>query len=73
MSTAELKFNLHSLIDGINDSKTLKTIYTLLSKEVDPSSNEAEKIESIKRGLAQIKKGQTLKHKEVKKIYQKWL
>ena len=31
MSTAELKSTLHKLIDTIQDSKTLKAIYTLLS------------------------------------------
>jgi hypothetical protein len=73
MSTAELKYSLHSLIDKINDSKTLSALYTLLSKNIEASDNDSEKVKSIKRGLLQIKKGQTVSHKEAKKIYQKWL
>ncbi len=72
MSTTELKYSLHSLIDKINDSKTLNAIHTLLSKNIE-TQNDSEKVESIKRGLSQINKGQTVSHKEVKKVYQKWL
>ena len=74
MSTVELKYSLHSLIDNISDSKTLNAIYTLLSKTFDVSAdNEKAKIASVKKGISQIAKGQTVNHKEVKKIYQKWL
>ena len=38
MTSAELKSNLHKLIDTINDSKTLSAIYGFIS-----SKNEGEK------------------------------
>jgi predicted transcriptional regulator len=32
MSSAELKYNLHQLIDGITDNSVLQAVYALLSK-----------------------------------------
>ncbi len=63
MSTAQIKYQLHTLIDTINDSKTLNAIYSL-SKRSSPNSVDIldEKVSSIKRDLSQIEKGQTIKH-----------
>jgi len=38
MSTAELKSNLHLLIDKITDSSKLQAIYTLLNESDDSST-----------------------------------
>ena len=70
MSTAELKSNLHKLIDGINDSQTLKAIYTLLSKkdttDVDfwDELSDEQKAE-IEEAIAQADRGELIPHKEV--------
>lgn len=77
MSTAEIKSSLHQLIDEVQDSKMLKAIYTLLSKnkvvEVDfwDELSDAQKA-SVERGLAQADKGEFKSHKEVMKKYKKW-
>ena len=42
MSTAELKSNLHTLIDKVQDSKTLTLIYKLVSSSFKTKSNSAD-------------------------------
>lgn len=70
MSTAELKSNLYKLIDAIEDSRTLKAIYTLLSKkettEVDwwDELSDEQKAD-IEEGLKDIEEGCTIPHEEV--------
>ena len=70
MSTSELKSHLYKLIDGINDSQTLKAIYTLLSKkdatDVDfwdelPDEQKTE----IEESIAQADRGELIPHEEV--------
>ena len=68
MSTTELKYNLFKAIDSINDSKTLKKIYALISKNNkkdfwDTLSKEEKK--SIEVGLAQADREELISHKEV--------
>jgi predicted transcriptional regulator len=72
MSTTQMKSRLIALISTVNDNKALKDIYELLTSRIKVSTEDA-KIDSIKRGLSQIQNGNTLPHKEAKKIYQKWL
>lgn len=60
MSTIELRSNLHSLIDQINDDTVLQAHLTLLSREVAQQSgdfwNELSPTQqaSIDRGLADL-------------------
>ena len=72
MSAAELKLNLHNLIDSIQDSKTLQAIYTLLSKQTPTEADWCDTISdeekrAIETGVAQLKKGQGIPHKIVRK------
>lgn len=78
MGTVELKSNLHQLIDGIQDSKALKVIYTLLSKlntkdvywwDELTSEQKAE----IEEFIAEADRGELIPHEEVMKKYKKWL
>lgn len=70
MSTAELKSNLYKLIDSINDSKTLQSIYTLISNkgvsEVDfwDELSDEQKAE-IEESIAQADRGEVIPHEEV--------
>lgn len=70
MSTAELKSNLYKLIDSINDSKTLQSIYTLISNkgvsEVDfwDELSDEQKAE-IEEAIAQADRGELIPHEEV--------
>ena len=72
MSTAELKYTLHNLIDVINDSKTLNAIYALISKKKKKDLDwwntiSAEEKKAIETGLKQLKDGKGIPHKEVRK------
>jgi predicted transcriptional regulator len=77
MNTVELKSDLHSLIDRVEDTTILNAIRAILSKEVKeedfwddlPLSVQ----ESVKRGMEQAKRGETKPHSEVMKRYENWL
>jgi predicted transcriptional regulator len=71
MSTTELKSTLHTLIDSINDSKTLNAIYTLLSnktKSVDfwDELSDEQKTE-IEESIAEADRGELIPHEQVMK------
>ena len=75
MSTIELKSSLHNLIDTINDSKTLKAIYTLLKKNSAASKtnqldwdslSDAEK-KAIDKAIKQADNGELIPHDQVMK------
>ncbi len=72
MGTAELKSNLRRLIDKVDDSKTLKIAYLVLSKNAEDREdwwNSLSKIEktSIEEGLKDIDKGNVFSHSNVMK------
>ncbi len=77
MSTADLKLNLHQLIDGVSDNSVLEAVYNLLSKATSnpedwyDSLSENEKV-SLEGGLEDLKNGRTLSHEDaMKRISQK--
>lgn len=77
MNVLNLKSDIHSLIDKINDINVLNAIKVLLSRQVSETDfwdeiPEAVK-ESIERGIEQERKGETKPHEEVMKKYKKWL
>jgi predicted transcriptional regulator len=70
MSTAELKSNLHRLIDSVQDSKMLKITYLLLSKTEEGNKDwwdtiSAKEKAAIEEGLKDIKKGNVFSHDKV--------
>jgi predicted transcriptional regulator len=70
MSSAELKYSLHQLIDGITDKNVLQAVYTLLSKASEDddwwnSLSEKSK-QSILRGLDDADNGRFVQDHEVK-------
>jgi predicted transcriptional regulator len=72
MSTAELKSNLHRLIDKVQDSKTLKITYLLLSKTEEGNKDwwdsiSAKEKAAIEQGLKDINKGNVFSHAKVMK------
>ena len=77
IDTIELKSDLHSLIDKVNDATILNTIKAILSKQAREGDFWDELPlnvqESVKRGMVQAKKGQTKAHSEVMKKYEKRL
>ncbi|WP_016776124.1 hypothetical protein [Anaerophaga thermohalophila] len=77
MNTVELKSDLHSLIDKVEDTTILNAIRAILSKEVREEDFWDELPlsvqESVKRGMEQAKKGESRFHPEVMKKYDRWL
>lgn len=77
MNTIELKSDLHGLIDKVNDTVILNAIKAILSRQLTETDFWEElpinAQESVKRGMAQAKKGEMKAHKEVMKKYEKWL
>ncbi len=77
MNTIELKSDLHSLIDKVNDTDILNAIKAILSKQVSEGDFWDELPlhvkESVKRGMEQAKRGEIKTHAEVMKKYDKWL
>lgn len=77
MNTIELKSDLHSLIDKVNDTTILNTIKAILCKQVNEGDFWDELPlhvqESVKRGMEQAKRGETKAHTEVMEKYEKWL
>ncbi len=78
MSTLELKFSIHNLLDTVNDKKALKAVYTFLQAKTkqknsvdlwDTLSDEEKK--SIEKGLDDIKHGRVRKHEDVMKDMRK--
>jgi predicted transcriptional regulator len=72
MSIAELKSNLHRLVDEVQDSKTLKIIYLLLSKTEEGNKDwwdaiSAREKAAIEQGLKDIKMGKVFSHANVMK------
>lgn len=70
MSSAELKYSLHQLIDEITDKNVLQAVYTLLSKASEDddwwnSLSEKSK-QSILRGLDDADNGRFVSDQEVK-------
>ena len=79
MSTAELKLNLHNLIENIEDESFLNAIYVMITHRVAPSriTKWDELPETLKQeieeGLEQAEKGEVIEHETVMKKYGKWL
>jgi predicted transcriptional regulator len=77
MNSIELKSDLHSLIDKVNDIDMLNAIKVILSTQVNESDFWDELPlnvrESVKRGMEQARNGNTKAHSEVMKKYEKWL
>ena len=79
MSTAELKLNLHSLIENIEDESFLNAIYVMLTHRIAPSkiTKWAELPEALKQeieeGLKEAENGELIDHEVVMEKYKKWL
>lgn len=68
MSTADLKSNLHQLIDGITDNSVLQAVHTLLSRTSNDKDwwddlSEESKAKTLE-SLEQAKNGETISHSD---------
>ena len=68
MSSAELKYTLFKVIDAINDNKTLKDIYSFVSKKTDADfwdSLSKEQKSDIENALKELDAGKGIPHEKV--------
>jgi hypothetical protein len=79
MSTAEIKYTLFKVIDSIDDSKTLKDIYSFVTKRTDIDFMETltkEQKEELISALNELDSGLGVPHEKVmskyKGKYVKW-
>jgi predicted transcriptional regulator len=76
---AELKAELHEMIEQVKDVRILQAIYVILEREklhedsVNGSRLDVVLQASLDRGLKQIENGETIPHEEIKKRYSLWL
>ena len=77
MNAIDLKTDLHTLIDKVNDTAILNAIKTILSAQLKDNDLWEELPlnvqNSVKRGMEQAKSGETKAHSEVMKSYEKRL
>ena len=67
MSSAEIKYNLHQLIDNINDSATLNALYAVLSNSKSNSKVRLSKDEkkAVQEAKKQVANGKVISHDDV--------
>ena len=78
MDVAELRMDLHNMIDKITDSNILNALKTLLSSKSLSQADWWETISDeeraeIEQGLKEAEKGELVSHEEVMTKYKKWL
>jgi predicted transcriptional regulator len=74
MNIKSQKLEILQMLIATRDSDLLKEVKKVFKQSTDKSDDISEaKLASIKRGLEQIEKGQTIPHSEVRKAYEKWL
>ncbi|HEV7229890.1 MAG TPA: hypothetical protein VGO45_01095 [Bacteroidia bacterium] len=72
MSTSELKYTLFRAIDTINDNKTLKDIYSFISKKTKTDFWESlskDQKEEIEKALKELDSGAGVPHEKVMAKY----
>ena len=77
MTKTEIKQNLHTLIDNVEDENKLEEIMELVDNVVNENtiswdSLSKEERDSIERGLEDIEKGNTISYEEFRKKHAKW-
>ena len=72
MSTAEIKYTLFKVIDSIDDGKTLKDIYSFVTKRTDADFMDTlskEQKEEIASALIELDSGMGIPHEKVMAKY----
>ncbi|NVJ46406.1 MAG: hypothetical protein HWE07_04735 [Cytophagia bacterium] len=74
MSIAELRLQLHEVIDTLSDKEQLEAIYTLFKGKGSPMKRMSieEYTNAIDESINQIKKGQFLTQEEVERESEDW-
>ena len=77
MTKTEIKQNLHSLIDNVENENKLEEILEFVDNVINENtiswdSLSKEERDSIERGLEDTEKGNTISHEEFRKKHSKW-
>lgn len=77
MTKTEIKQNLHSLIDTVEDEGALAQIQEMLESITEnplalSSLSEQERI-SVNTGIEQLNNGEKIDYEDIKKNYPEWL
>ena len=78
MTKTEIKQNIHSLIDNVEDETVLEQLQEMIKYMATEgttnwnSLSEAER-KSIEEGLKQLNNGEKIDYEDVKKKYPEWL
>lgn len=75
MNIEARKVQLIERITQVDNPSTLDLIHAILEQDDSDFYEELSEVQinSILKGLSEVKSGDTISHDEVKKIYQKWL
>ena len=76
MSTLEMKEEIKEVVENLKDKTFLKMVYDFVVQKENnfpPLKLSASQKASIKRGLADVKAGRVISHKEAEKELDKWL
>ena len=76
MTKTEIKQNIHTLIDTVEDEVTLIQIQEMIESIGDPlslSSLSNEERKSINTGIEQLNKGEKIDYEDIKKKFPEWL
>ncbi len=78
MTKTEIKHNIHSLIDTVEDEGKLEEIqefvdFVINNETIEWESLSAEERASIERGLEDLEKGNIISYEEFRKKHLKWL
>jgi hypothetical protein len=76
MTKTEIKHNIHSLIDTVEDEGKLEenqefVDFVINNETIEWESLSAERRASIERGLEQLNKGEKIDYEDIKKKYTK--
>ena len=78
MTKTQIKNNIHSIIENIEDDYVLQQIQDVVQniaedKKLSWDSLSKQEKESIEKGLRQIERGEVVDYEEIKKNFSEWL
>jgi hypothetical protein len=77
MTKTEIKHNIHSLIDTVEDTNKLEEIQEFVDFIINTRTIEWESLSeserrSVEEGLEDVKAGKTISYEQFKKKHSKW-
>ncbi len=77
MTKTEIKQNIHSLVETMDNENILIQVKEMLESisndSISLSKLSIEEQNSIRKGIEQLDKGETIDYEDIKKNYPEWL